>query len=46
VTTGAMDATRSLAPATARALAEAGLDVSDVVRVVRSALDEDFGYGA
>ena len=46
MTTGAMDATRSLAPATVRALAEAGLDVSDVVRVVRAALDEDFGYGA
>jgi nicotinate-nucleotide pyrophosphorylase (carboxylating) len=41
-----MDATRSLAPATARALAEARLDVSDVVRVVRGALDEDFRYGA
>ena len=46
MTTGAMDATRSLAPTTVRALAEAGLDVSDVVRVVRAALDEDFGYGA
>ena len=46
MTTGAMDATRSLAPGTVRALAEAGLDVSDVVRVVRTALDEDFGYGA
>lgn len=46
MTTGAMDATRSLAPATARALAEARLDVSDVVRVVRGALDEDFRYGA
>ena len=46
MTTGAMGATRSLAPATGRALAEAGLDVSEVVRVVRAALDEDFGYGA
>jgi nicotinate-nucleotide pyrophosphorylase (carboxylating) len=46
VTIGAMDATRPLAPATVRALAEAGLDVSDVVRVVRAALDEDFRYGA
>jgi nicotinate-nucleotide pyrophosphorylase (carboxylating) len=41
-----MDATRPLAPATVRALAEAGLDVSDVLRVVRTALDEDFRYGA
>ena len=46
MTTGAMDATRPLAPATVRVLAEAGLDVSDVVRVVRAALDEDFSYGA
>jgi nicotinate-nucleotide pyrophosphorylase (carboxylating) len=29
-----------------RALEEAGLEVSDVVRVVRAALDEDFRYGA
>jgi nicotinate-nucleotide pyrophosphorylase (carboxylating) len=29
-----------------RALEAAGLDVSDVVRVVRAALDEDFRYGA
>ena len=35
-----------LAPATVRALEDAGLDVSDVVRVVRAALDEDFRYGA
>jgi nicotinate-nucleotide pyrophosphorylase (carboxylating) len=35
-----------LAPATVRALEAAGLDVSDVVRVVRAALDEDFRYGA
>jgi nicotinate-nucleotide pyrophosphorylase (carboxylating) len=28
-----------------RALEEAGLDVSDVVRAVRAALDEDFRYG-
>jgi nicotinate-nucleotide pyrophosphorylase (carboxylating) len=34
-----------LAPATLRALEEAGLDVSDVVRAVRAALDEDFRYG-
>ena len=34
-----------LAPATVRALEAAGLDVSDVVRVVRAALDEDFRYG-
>jgi nicotinate-nucleotide pyrophosphorylase (carboxylating) len=35
-----------LAPGTARALEEAGLEISDVVRVVRAALDEDFRYGA
>jgi nicotinate-nucleotide pyrophosphorylase (carboxylating) len=35
----------SLAPATARAIEAAGLDVLDVVRVVRAALDEDFRYG-
>jgi nicotinate-nucleotide pyrophosphorylase (carboxylating) len=35
-----------LAPATSRALERAGLDVSDVVRAVRAALDEDFRYGA
>ena len=35
-----------LAPATVRALDDAGLDVADVVRVVRAALDEDFRYGA
>jgi nicotinate-nucleotide pyrophosphorylase (carboxylating) len=34
-----------LAPATSRALEQAGLDVSDVVRAVRAALDEDFRYG-
>jgi nicotinate-nucleotide pyrophosphorylase (carboxylating) len=34
-----------LAPATSRALEQAGLDVSDVVRVVQAALDEDFRYG-
>jgi len=34
-----------LAAATLRALEEAGLDVSDVLRAVRSALDEDFRYG-
>src|SRR5689334_16752289 len=34
-----------LAPATIRALEQAGLDVSDVVRAVRAALDEDFRYG-
>ena len=36
----------SLAPATARAIEAAGLEVLDVVRVVRAALDEDFRYGA
>jgi len=35
-----------LAPATVQALEAAGLDVPDVVRVVRAALDEDFRYGA
>jgi nicotinate-nucleotide pyrophosphorylase (carboxylating) len=35
-----------LAPATARAIEAAGLDVPDVVRVVRAALAEDFKYGA
>jgi nicotinate-nucleotide pyrophosphorylase (carboxylating) len=35
-----------LAIATVRALEAAGLDVQDVVRVVRAALDEDFRYGA
>ena len=35
-----------LTPGTVRALEEAGLEVSDVVRVVRAALDEDFRYGA
>jgi nicotinate-nucleotide pyrophosphorylase (carboxylating) len=35
-----------LAAATVRALEAAGLDVRDVVRVVRAALDEDFRYGA
>lgn len=34
-----------LASATVRALQTAGLDVPDVVRVVRAALDEDFRYG-
>jgi nicotinate-nucleotide pyrophosphorylase (carboxylating) len=34
-----------LASATVRALEEAGLEVSDVVRVVGAALDEDFRYG-
>jgi nicotinate-nucleotide pyrophosphorylase (carboxylating) len=34
-----------LAPATVRALDEAGFDPADVVRVVRAALDEDFRYG-
>jgi nicotinate-nucleotide pyrophosphorylase (carboxylating) len=34
-----------LVPGTVRALEEAGLEVSDVVRVVRAALDEDFRYG-
>jgi nicotinate-nucleotide pyrophosphorylase (carboxylating) len=36
----------ALGPATVRALEAVGLDVSDVVRVVRAALDEDFKYGA
>jgi nicotinate-nucleotide pyrophosphorylase (carboxylating) len=36
----------SLAPATARAIEAAGLDVPDVMRVVRAALAEDFRYGA
>jgi nicotinate-nucleotide pyrophosphorylase (carboxylating) len=35
-----------LGPQTVRALEAAGLDVSDVVRAVRAALDEDFRYGA
>jgi nicotinate-nucleotide pyrophosphorylase (carboxylating) len=35
-----------LSPATVRALEAAGLDVPDVVRIVRAALDEDFRYGA
>jgi nicotinate-nucleotide pyrophosphorylase (carboxylating) len=44
VTAEAMDMT-ALAPATVRELEAAGLDVSDVVRAVRAALDEDFRYG-
>jgi nicotinate-nucleotide pyrophosphorylase (carboxylating) len=35
-----------LTPRTVRALEEAGLEIPDVVRVVRAALDEDFRYGA
>ena len=35
-----------LTPRTVRALEEAGLEIPDVVRVVRTALDEDFRYGA
>jgi nicotinate-nucleotide pyrophosphorylase (carboxylating) len=35
----------SVAPATARAIEAAGLDVPDVVRAVHAALDEDFRYG-
>ena len=35
-----------LGPEAMRALAAAGLDVPDVVRAVRAALDEDFRYGA
>jgi nicotinate-nucleotide pyrophosphorylase (carboxylating) len=35
-----------LAPGTVRALEKAGLEVPDVLRVVRAALDEDFRYGA
>ena len=50
MTTGAMDADASRVGTRDRCArdrrAEAGLDVSDVVRVVRAALDEDFGYGA
>jgi len=34
-----------LAPATAAALRTAGLDADDVVRAVRTAIDEDFRYG-
>ena len=34
-----------LTPRTVRALEEAGLEIPDVVRVVRAALDEDFRYG-
>jgi nicotinate-nucleotide pyrophosphorylase (carboxylating) len=34
-----------LAPATERALKETGLDATEVARVVRTALDEDFRYG-
>jgi nicotinate-nucleotide pyrophosphorylase (carboxylating) len=40
------DGSAPLAAATVRALEAAGLDVQDVVRVVRAALDEDFRYGA
>ena len=39
------DGSGALAPATVRELEAAGLDVSDVVRAVRAALDEDFRYG-
>ena len=35
-----------VSPQTVRALEAVGLDASDVVRVVRAALDEDFRYGA
>src|ERR1700735_2329952 len=35
----------SVAPATARAIEAAGLDVPDVVRAVHAALEEDFRYG-
>ncbi len=35
-----------LRPATVRALEAAGLNIPDVLRVVRTALDEDFRYGA
>jgi nicotinate-nucleotide pyrophosphorylase (carboxylating) len=35
----------SLAPSTAAALRDAGLDADDVVRAVRAALAEDFRYG-
>jgi nicotinate-nucleotide pyrophosphorylase (carboxylating) len=34
-----------LTPRTVRALEQAGLEIPDVVRVVRAALDEDFRYG-
>jgi nicotinate-nucleotide pyrophosphorylase (carboxylating) len=45
VTTGNVDVT-GLSGATARAVESAGLDLPDIVRVVRAALDEDFRYGA
>jgi nicotinate-nucleotide pyrophosphorylase (carboxylating) len=44
VTTVNVDVT-GLSGATAQAIETAGLEVADVVRVVRSALDEDFRYG-
>jgi nicotinate-nucleotide pyrophosphorylase (carboxylating) len=46
VSTGSGTESALLKPATVRALETAGLDVSDVVRAVRAALDEDFRYGA
>jgi len=45
VTAGNVDVT-GVSGATARALDAGGLEVGDVVRVVRAALDEDFRYGA
>jgi nicotinate-nucleotide pyrophosphorylase (carboxylating) len=39
-------AAAGLTARTVQGLEEAGLEVSDVVRVVRAALDEDFRYGA
>jgi nicotinate-nucleotide pyrophosphorylase (carboxylating) len=45
VTTENVDVT-GVSGSTARALEAAGLEVSDVVRVVQAALDEDFRYGA
>ncbi|HEY1821313.1 MAG TPA: carboxylating nicotinate-nucleotide diphosphorylase [Trebonia sp.] len=44
-TRAADDLTAGLAPETVTALEAAGLEVSEVVRVVRAALDEDFRYG-
>jgi nicotinate-nucleotide pyrophosphorylase (carboxylating) len=48
VTTGLSDGARlaGLTDETRDALRAAGLDVADVLRVVRAALDEDFRYGA
>ena len=45
MTAGAVDVT-GLSGATVRALEAAGLEVPDVTRAVRAALEEDFRYGA